>query len=748
MMRKALVAVAVLSAVLWAANPSATTQDNSSLTLARPGSVAANSDATDAITIPRMLSYQGKLLDNIGNPVVDTLYAIRFTLYTQPTGGSPFWSEDQSVNTRAGLFSVVLGSVTPIGTLPDAGALYLGMKVGADPEMTPRLRIVSAAYAYLTERAANADLLQGRDTATFSRSNHNHDAAYVNEGQADAVTSTMVVNGTIAAVDLGQMGAANGQVMKWNGSTWVAANDSIGLPGGSGTVTSVSQATGIVCAPNPITSTGTVRFDTVWGGGRYAALGHVHAAYEETANKNVANGYCGLDASTKVPNSRLYTGTGNGLDADLLDGSHASDFAPSSGSANYIQNQFASYQSASWRVLGQGKCSTSTTNAPAIWGINTASQGIGVRGYGPNSGWGVAGYSDTTSIAGIGVMGRARNIAIYGKSEYNSGVYGHALDDDGVYGYGQGLTLFHYAGVYGQAGSDSTYGVKGTATMHPGVFGQNSSTRYGAVEGRNLSTSFGSAAVAGFGDTVNTAAFGVYGLARYYGVYGRSKYYNGVRGEASDDNGVSGYYNGTNTSYAGVWGGCGSYGYGVYYSGGLSGSGTKNCVMRTSKGPAALYCQESPENWFEDFGSGTLVNGRTHVELDALFLETVTVDAQHPIKVFVQQTSGEPVNFVVQKGGTGFDVVGPSGSAVSFDYRVVAKRKGFEDLRLNVVDAGYNDPVLYPDPNDPQIPAGIRAKRLATARLMDANGNFIQPSPSNPTTVKKVNPMDPLVPVR
>jgi hypothetical protein len=192
----------------------------------------SQAEATDAITIPRLLSYQGKLLDNIGNPVLDTTYSVLFNLYAVPSGGSAFWSEIQLVRTVGGLFSVLLGSVTPIGALPDGGALYLGMKVGADPEMTPRLRIVSAAYAYLTERAANSDLLQGRDTTTFSRSSHNHDAAYVNEGQANSITSTMIVDATIAAPDLGQMGASTGQVMKWTGSAWAPRNDSVGAGGG------------------------------------------------------------------------------------------------------------------------------------------------------------------------------------------------------------------------------------------------------------------------------------------------------------------------------------------------------------------------------------------------------------------------------------------------------------------------------------------------------------------------------------
>jgi len=715
-MRVTVLLLTLACAVTWAASDAA-------LAPGAVKSVAPAVTGTEAITIPQMLSYQGKLTDTLGTPVPNGSYPMMFLLYAVPSGGSPFWSETQSVTTKEGLFSVLLGSVTPIGSMPDAGAAHLAMTVSGGPELPPRIRIVSSAFAYLSGRAASADLLQGKDTTAL-------DSRYVNKGQASSVTSNMMVDGTIAAVDLSQMGASSGQVMKWNGSAWAPRNDSVGQSSG-GTVTSVSQATGVVCSPNPITTTGTVGFDQTYGDGRY----------ERVANKNVASGYCGLDASTKVPNNRLYTGTGNGLDADLVDGSHAAAFAPASGSANYIQNQFAANQSASWRITGHGRCSTATASAAALMGISTGSVGMGVRGYGAATGFGVAGYGDTVSTAGMGVLGRARNVAILGKSEYNKGVYGYALDDDGVYGYALGTSLYHYAGVDGVAASDSTYGVKGSATVHPAVYGANSSTHYAAVEGHNTMTAVGSAGVAGFGDTVNVAAYGVYGLARYHGVYGRSKYYNGVRGEAVDDNAVSGYYSGTITSYAGVWGGRGSYGYGVYYSGGLSGSGSKNCVMRTSRGPTALYCQESPENWFEDFGSGTLVNGHAHVDLDALFLETVTVDNRHGIKVFLQQTSGSPVDLVVQKGSASFDVVGPTGSDASFDYRVVAKRKGFEDVRLDVVRAGYNDPVLYPNPNDPQIPAEIRAKRLETERLAALNGGTApQPQPSDPTTIRKTDP--------
>jgi len=224
-----LLALATLWCFAWAADNAAV----GATPTANNRSPITELQSLDDVTIPQLLSYQGKLTDSLGVPAADTTYSVVFKLYTVPTGGSAFWNETQTVTTRSGLFSTLLGSVTPIGSIPDGGAVYLGMTVSGGSELTPRLRIVSAAYSYLAGRAANADLLQGRDTTTFSRSTHNHDAAYVNEGQTDAVTSGMLVNGTIAAADLGQMGASSGQVMKWTGSAWAPRNDSVGS-GGAG----------------------------------------------------------------------------------------------------------------------------------------------------------------------------------------------------------------------------------------------------------------------------------------------------------------------------------------------------------------------------------------------------------------------------------------------------------------------------------------------------------------------------------
>ncbi|MEO0050478.1 MAG: hypothetical protein ABIK42_04985, partial [candidate division WOR-3 bacterium] len=223
MKRIVLALLAALSLWLWAADdaavlpPQGVTAAPSTSTLTSPASFSSF-----AITIPRMLSYQGKLTDSLGNPVPDGNYQLTFRLYTEETGGSPFWTEEQTISVRNGLFSALLGAVNPIGSVPDAGVLYLSLQVGTGSELTPRLRIVSSAYAFLTERAANSDLLQGRDTTYFARAVHTHpyvdsaggaervgglnlsglDSRYVNEGQTNSVTSAMIVDGTVVRADV------------------------------------------------------------------------------------------------------------------------------------------------------------------------------------------------------------------------------------------------------------------------------------------------------------------------------------------------------------------------------------------------------------------------------------------------------------------------------------------------------------------------------------------------------------------
>jgi hypothetical protein len=93
------------------------------------------------------INYQGYLTDALGEPVTDNNYQVFFTLY-DITGG-PLWSSGPvTVAVNSGLFNYILGSSTD---LPDSvfgqGDLYLGIKVGEDPEIDPRTLLTSAPGA-------------------------------------------------------------------------------------------------------------------------------------------------------------------------------------------------------------------------------------------------------------------------------------------------------------------------------------------------------------------------------------------------------------------------------------------------------------------------------------------------------------------------------------------------------------------------------------------------------------------------
>jgi hypothetical protein len=97
---------------------------------------------------PRLVNFQGRLTDGSGSPVADGSYSVTFVLYDAATGGVALWSETQSVSTGGGLFTALLGSITPFdASLLSGPGRYLGISVGADPELLPRTRLVSAPYA-------------------------------------------------------------------------------------------------------------------------------------------------------------------------------------------------------------------------------------------------------------------------------------------------------------------------------------------------------------------------------------------------------------------------------------------------------------------------------------------------------------------------------------------------------------------------------------------------------------------------
>lgn len=122
------------------------------------GALAITSVAAMAAA-PSLVNYSGVLTDAGGLPQVG-IFNVQFRVYDQEISeATPLWAELQSVTTDAdGRFSVLLGSSTPLTSSAFAGTdRWLGVRVGTDPEMTPRTRIASVPYALRTATVSASD---------------------------------------------------------------------------------------------------------------------------------------------------------------------------------------------------------------------------------------------------------------------------------------------------------------------------------------------------------------------------------------------------------------------------------------------------------------------------------------------------------------------------------------------------------------------------------------------------------------
>ena len=99
--------------------------------------------------IPPTLNYQGTLRDAQGN-LINGKRDITFKIYGAASGGSPLFTEEiKEVTVRDGLFNVVLGDGAALNsTIFAGGALYIGVAVGTDAEMTPRQRLHPVPWAH------------------------------------------------------------------------------------------------------------------------------------------------------------------------------------------------------------------------------------------------------------------------------------------------------------------------------------------------------------------------------------------------------------------------------------------------------------------------------------------------------------------------------------------------------------------------------------------------------------------------
>jgi hypothetical protein len=373
-------------------------------------------------------------------------------------------------------------------------------------------------------------------------------------------------------------------------------------------------------------------------------------------------------------------------------------------------------------------------------GISEANEGAGVYGSGVT---GVSGVGLTNNSTGVSGQGGSAGTGVSGKGNF------------GVFGNGG------YMGVQGQTSSTTELaaGVEGLAFGNGLTFG---------VAGLNSSTTNFSVGVAG-----NAGTSGV-----VFGVSGNTESPNGVGvyGEGVDESNTGSNLLGC--CAFGVWGDTGSTfpasaaligtaddaraiflennstnvptafmqqdapGQFALMAGG--GQSTNSCTINTAgalscpggtaavalidsgQRQVALYGVQSPQHWFEDFGSGQLTSGAVTVSLDPTFAETVNVSDYH---VFLTPKGDCRGLYVSKTTPTGFEVreLGGGQSSVAFDYRIVALRRGFESVRMEDMTERLAK-AAGPMPRGRS--AGRRIPRPVAAVHLAANAGTLATTPS------------------
>ncbi|MEY4242852.1 MAG: hypothetical protein RLZZ245_437, partial [Verrucomicrobiota bacterium] len=200
-------------------------------------------------TVPKLMSYQGRVTDSAGVAIGNTAAVNRtvtFRLYSVSSGGTASYNETQTVTISGGEFSVLIGNGTGLTGLPGptspasplktldtiintatTSALYLGITVDdgnsstVDAEISPRQQLVTGAYAMRSLMAET--VASGAITSTMLGAN----SVDVNQLAANAITSAKIKDGSVGADDIGGAAITSAKIDTATVGIWTPSGNNI-----------------------------------------------------------------------------------------------------------------------------------------------------------------------------------------------------------------------------------------------------------------------------------------------------------------------------------------------------------------------------------------------------------------------------------------------------------------------------------------------------------------------------------------
>jgi hypothetical protein len=187
-------------------------------------SLAAAQDSS-----PYFLSYQGRVTDGAGLPIGNSTpenRLVRFQIYSNATGGTAIYGEQQTTTISGGEFSVLIGNGQAISGVSGPSnntalatilsnmsnnSLYLGVSVAASggnftTEISPRQQLVAGAFAFrskiaetVTSQGVTANMLA---TGAVTSDKIAANAVTLNSITNASITSAKIANSTITSSNI------------------------------------------------------------------------------------------------------------------------------------------------------------------------------------------------------------------------------------------------------------------------------------------------------------------------------------------------------------------------------------------------------------------------------------------------------------------------------------------------------------------------------------------------------------------